>query len=475
MDDDDSGECQITITDQADIESGSLSSCAKDDLIQISIRNATGVLNFTALTEAFTIEISDSPQLQVLDFPVLQTLDGLLSNEATNLSSISLRQLTSPAPDIYPGGYNATGLGALILRDVPTLDFDNPNITSAVIVESDDCFNLPALVSAGNIHLIGSVVENCFGLEKLASVQNFTLTNITPSVITFGQAVLAVTDTLVVESSVVDPSAYEYTLELDPVASIGGGGFVTSNANLHINLGNLNSVKGNLSVNNNQNCTFNFDQLEEVDSLLVMDNPNTSLPSFPSLLRANTIHLRGYINDSNVFPALVRVADTVTIEAWNDDFNCSKLLSQYQASTINKLSCNGTDNVTETENGDPTSSPSSQSLDDVLSEAPRSRRGLSQKASASPTDGSSDTADNTKQEFGHQGINQGSSCDQTYEVDGQIPIRQVDGRMIIHENPGNELYELPSSLGAGLPEVPQFQSKTAENGTRIEDVSGDRD
>ncbi|KAI1290691.1 hypothetical protein F5Y03DRAFT_401066 [Xylaria venustula] len=314
----DSNFCEITITNQADIESGSIPSCAENETISISIRNATGVLNFTALTEAYVIEISDSPQLEILDLPALQSLYALISNGAKDLSSISLGQLTSPAPIFYSGGYwspaielningspsltqidlqDATSLNSLTLRDVPILGFNNPNITSIFTVESDTCFHLPALVSAGNIHLIGRGLEDCFGLEKLASVLNFTLTSISPSVLSFGQAVLTVTDTLVVESSVPNPSADKYTLELNPITSIGGSGFVSSNANLHIELGNLNSVKGNLSLNNNQNCTFNFDQLEEVGSLMLMDNPNTFLPSFPSLLRADSIHLRGLINE----------------------------------------------------------------------------------------------------------------------------------------------------------------------------------
>jgi hypothetical protein len=43
---------------------------------------------------------------------------------------------------------------------------------------------------------------------------------------------------------------------------------------------------------------------------------------------------------------LIAVPGTVTIEAWNSDFNCSKLVEQMQASIIQNLVCNGTNNGT---------------------------------------------------------------------------------------------------------------------------------
>ncbi|KAI0454906.1 hypothetical protein F5B21DRAFT_503932 [Xylaria acuta] len=484
--------CNITITDQADIESGSLSSCADDETLAISIRNATGVLNFTALTTASLIDVAYSPQLQILDFPHLKSLQFLTANEATNLSSILLRRLSSPAPEIYPNGdyslgavyinitgspsltdldvQDAAGLHGLALREVPGLS--NPNITSVVILESSSCLNLPALRSVRNLHLTGSNVENCFVLVKLSSVLNFTLTSIGPSEVTFGQTALSVTDTLVLESSVIDASASHFnTLEVGPVASVGSNAFVTSNANVHINFDNLNSVKGNLSINNNQNCTFNFDHLGEVDSLLLMDNPNTPLPSFPSLLRANNIHLRGYIDAANIFPALVTVSNTVTIEAWNDDFNCSKLVSQYQEGTIHKLSCNGTDNVTQTTGGGPPSSPSTPASENGLTQGAKAgigvgvtvsvlgaaiaiiwlilrfniqRKGLSHRGSTPPPVEIRDAAA-TIRESGGQGNIQEKEGNQAHEVEGQMPIHQVEGRMIVQENPGDEIYELPSA------------------------------
>lgn len=48
----------------------------------------------------------------------------------------------------------------------------------------------------------------------------------------------------------------------------------------------------------------------------------------------------------NIFPALKLARGNVTIEAWNEDFNCSKLVSQWNNGLIHQLSCNGTDNGT---------------------------------------------------------------------------------------------------------------------------------
>ncbi|KAI0456059.1 hypothetical protein F5B21DRAFT_169749 [Xylaria acuta] len=64
------------------------------------------------------------------------------------------------------------------------------------------------------------------------------------------------------------------------------------------------------------------------------DNPNSTLPWFPDLRRAANIQLRGNIDTSqgpNISPALTTVPGTMTVGAWNSDFNCSQLV------------CNGTD------------------------------------------------------------------------------------------------------------------------------------
>lgn len=50
--------------------------------------------------------------------------------------------------------------------------------------------------------------------------------------------------------------------------------------------------------------------------------------------------------DCNIFPSLKWVRDSVVIEPWNRDFNCSALREQLQRHIIPELYCNGTDNGT---------------------------------------------------------------------------------------------------------------------------------
>ncbi|KAF2963832.1 hypothetical protein GQX73_g9742 [Xylaria multiplex] len=488
--------CTVNITNQADIESGSLSSCPENAYRYINIRNATSVLNFTNLTETDYIDVAQSPQLEILDFPHLTSLRYLAVNGATALESILMRQLSSLPSDIHEDGsytlpipfsainitecpnllelniQNTTGLHVLALQNV-SLSSLNPNITSVVILETDSCLGLPDLRSTRDFHLTGTGAQGCFLFSDLSSAHNFTLTSISPSEVVFGQAALTVIDTLTLESSVVT-SDYDNTLKLDSVASVGSNAFITSNANAHIEFDSLVSVKGNLSIKNNQNCTFNFDNLGDVGNLLLMDNLNTTLPTFPSLARANSIHLRGYIDKSNIFPALTSVSDSVIIEALNDDFNCSKLVSQYQAGTIPNLSCNGTSNGTGSNSGEPSSSPS-PAPNDSLSQGAKAGIGvgvavgvlgaavaiiwlvlrfkiqlkkLSQRNPTAPPIGDNGAAQ--KQEHEVQGAIQEKPDDQIHQIGESTKINQAEGRMIIQENQGNGVHEL-ASMPSELP------------------------
>ena len=47
---------------------------------------------------------------------------------------------------------------------------------------------------------------------------------------------------------------------------------------------------------------------------------------------------------SNIFPSLKRVTGSVVIEAWNADFDCSRLEDLNRNGVINELRCNGTGN-----------------------------------------------------------------------------------------------------------------------------------
>ncbi|KAI1116722.1 hypothetical protein F5Y14DRAFT_406360 [Nemania sp. NC0429] len=482
--------CNITITNQSDIDSGSLSSCQAYATQFINIVNATEELNFTNLTKTDYITVTQSPQLKILNFPRLELLMGLSVVEANTLSSIYLRQLRSDAPRILPDQYslgnvtsikitdcpslteidipNAAGLHVLSLHNTPQLTFGNPNLTSIVGIQSSTLLYLPSVGTVQNLNLMGTGTGNSVLLPNLTSAVNFMLDKVGPGEITFDQQTITVIDTLSIDSSIVDdfyPS--KNTLDLSPIGSVGNNAVITSNANVNIDLSNLDSVKGDLSINNNRNCTFDFGRLGEVINLLLLDNPNTRLRSFPSLARANTIHVRGYIDTLNLFPALTSVSDKVTIEAWNADFNCSKLVSQYHESIIPSLSCNGTDNGTDTQG--PSSSPTPTPSGSGLAVGPKAGIGVGvavgvltaiivivwlvrrskirlrvsiDRGSQLLPPENGDIANTQHSEA--QGLTWKREDGPIQEIGGEADIQQIDGRMIVQENPGSEIYELPS-------------------------------
>ncbi|TGJ85658.1 hypothetical protein E0Z10_g3121 [Xylaria hypoxylon] len=147
------------------------------------------------------------------------------------------------------------------------------------------------------------------------------------------------------------------------IGQIGQDLIINSNSNVRIMYDGLRDVGGSLSISNNTNCTFDFSQISTAGSLLITDNTNTTVPLFPYLSRAESIYIHGLIDTStgpNIFPALEFVSGNVTIEALNDDFDCSKLISQFKEDIIHNLKCNGQNNETiapEQRLGNGTSTP----------------------------------------------------------------------------------------------------------------------
>ncbi|TRX88008.1 hypothetical protein FHL15_011110 [Xylaria flabelliformis] len=157
-------------------------------------------------------------------------------------------------------------------------------------------------------------------------------------------ALFAINGSLSISSSLLPAGdANGHPNEIAPrVITVGPDLNITSNTNVNLTFDALTSV-GGLSVYNNTNGGFKFNKISTVGSMLLVDNVNTTLLWFPALTRANNIHKRGYIDTSvgpNIFPALQSVPGTVVIEAWNDDFNCSK-------------SNNGTNNGTDATSSEP--------------------------------------------------------------------------------------------------------------------------
>jgi hypothetical protein len=93
----------VTVTSQADIDNGTLSSCQFVKILET--RNATGTLNFSNLGVAEKIHVYDSPQLQALFFPNTRTVSSLQISQATSLTNVSLPQLENPEVIPYPNGF----------------------------------------------------------------------------------------------------------------------------------------------------------------------------------------------------------------------------------------------------------------------------------------------------------------------------------------------------------------------------------
>ncbi|GAW18470.1 hypothetical protein ANO14919_079460 [Xylariales sp. No.14919] len=397
----------VTITSQDDIENGTLSTCG-DQLLSINIEDASGPLNFVNLTSATDITVHNSPQLTTLRFPELIILSSLLINQATSLTSLSLPMLSSTPPayeskrdriQFAPLSLNITGapyMADFVMKNATTFaelqlvnfgdavdGFSQMSLTdvkSTRGLEISSCLAIDDLESVDRLHLIGD--SGCGYSFSLSSVVDLTLTNAYNMGLSL--STLQVNNSLLVESStypVVDEtdrwSVYRNTVQLGAVTSVGSDGTITSNENAHFALGRLASVGGSISLRNNTNCTGDLSQISTIGKNLEMiDNVGTTLPLLPNLERAENIHLRGLINTTagpNIFPALTYIPGKVTIEAWNDDFNCSKLVSQWRDRVINNLICNGTDN------GTTTSTPSGTGNDNAAA-SPASNGSLSQAA-----------------------------------------------------------------------------------------------
>ncbi|KAI1812629.1 hypothetical protein GGS20DRAFT_599900 [Poronia punctata] len=490
--------CEITITNQDDIESANFT-CSNGGPYgpyppNIFIRDATGVLNFTQLESASGIFVTDSPQLLELYFPQLKSVEALNTTGSAALTGLYLPQMSSPSIDIDPHGDSyslgsayiiITGSPDLVNFDIPdtiglsqltlhgTPDWKISNLDSVYELESDACLSLPALETAGSLHLIGGDGStSCFTLEKLKAVTQFNLTGIQPSEILFGTTPMTIGQMLTIESSVPNGyNDYEWlpTIAAGPIEKVDGSVLVRSNANVQIDFDSLSQVNVNLSITDNRNCTFKLNHLTDVGNLEVKDNSNTTLPSFPSLQRAESIHLRGHIKDINLFPELTHVANKVTVEASNDDFNCSDLLARSKGLTNEDLICSGgRDNVSGTTNGTPSSSPSSPPTSSTHSNlSPGAKAGIGVASAVvalcaaavivwfilrlrlrrkALSEGSPLQIEKIDDSGGQSsGIQENSGDDATREVEGSALPHQLEGQMVIQENPGSEIHELPAT------------------------------
>ncbi|KAI0537756.1 hypothetical protein GGR58DRAFT_331191 [Xylaria digitata] len=366
----DGGKYGINVTSQDDIETGILSKHRCFELI--NVYDAKGSLNFTNISFIDNIIIFDSPDLEILNFP---ELSGLGYFKADNVGSLIRISMPSLAQEVFVDGYWSianTGFaitGAPVLREfdygdltelrlvtlINSGDLAFPGIESIYFLEADRNIRFPDLTTSISVAVSSTqldVTSNQF--PQLTTLSSLALEDshgyISGGIVPFHPNVF--NGSLSLRSLAFDPAPYALfpvSLDFEGTETVKLNTTVESNTNIDIYLGDLVTIGGNFSFINNTNCTLNLDKLSSVGDLIMMDNINTTIPSLPNLKAANNVHLRGYIDPTlgaNLFPALNYASGTVTVEAWNSDFDCSKLASQYRDSVIHNLNCNGTDRST---------------------------------------------------------------------------------------------------------------------------------
>ncbi|KAI1273432.1 hypothetical protein F5Y07DRAFT_411429 [Xylaria sp. FL0933] len=341
---------------------------------QININGGIKTLNFTALSHLTSMSVSNSPELKFLGFPQLVFLE--ISN-VTSLNTLSIPELnedsfTFISYDISSGttptlDLNITNAPALTTINLQKSKFlGNLNLFSLhdqvsafkamtiFSIDTDSCVDFSRAESVHDIHFykpseFQSRYRYNVPLYNLTSVGRLTMDNSPTAYSSFGTTLstlaVQVNDSVILANA--NDGAFITHYEFDRIETIHSDLNVTSFSNLQVTFDGLTQVGATLSLFNNTNCTFTFDQVSSVVDLLMVDNVDTMLPLFPKLQNVDNIYMRGYINTStgpNIFSALVLARGNVTIEAWNEDFNCSKLVSQWNDGLIHQLSCNGTSN-----------------------------------------------------------------------------------------------------------------------------------
>ncbi|KAJ3560243.1 hypothetical protein NPX13_g9367 [Xylaria arbuscula] len=358
---------------------GTLNLTVFKGVASMNINGAKGTLNLTALSDVTSMSVSHSPELKVLSFPELTLLASLEMSNATSLTTLSIPQLDggSLSFESYdsivgtgsPCNLNITNAPALTRIDLQKSTylgdlnlfgiyqqlsgFDAMTILS---LNTDSCVDFYLAERIRDIHfyeppeLLPEYLCSV-PLYNLSSVGRLTMDN-SPAVYSSFDTFLATSMVQVNDSMILanaNNRGYTDQYGFGRIETIHSDLNVTSFLNLRVTFDGLTQVGATLSLFNNTNCTFTFDQVSSAADLIMVDNVDTMLPLFPKLQNVNNIHMRGNINTStgtNIFPSLILARGNVTIEAWNEDFNCSKLVSQWNDGLIHHLSCNGTSNGT---------------------------------------------------------------------------------------------------------------------------------
>ncbi|KAI4591474.1 hypothetical protein KJ359_001006 [Pestalotiopsis sp. 9143b] len=144
--------------------------------------------------------------------------------------------------------------------------------------------------------------------------------------------------------TVTEYGATVFTMNFDGVGSIGQNLNITENMFNTLNFSFLDNINGQLRIENNTNCKLLFNGTTSIASIYAANNPNTILPGwFPRPKQVNDVFLNGYINsslESNIFPSLEIVANSIRLEPWNSDFDCASFLDRARTNGFGSPSCN---------------------------------------------------------------------------------------------------------------------------------------
>ncbi|KAI0023646.1 hypothetical protein F4780DRAFT_59379 [Xylariomycetidae sp. FL0641] len=322
--------------------------------------------------------VKDSPLLEKLIFPDLTFIYILDIEQVPNLARLSLPQLetTGPtyddtgapasvgnasAPDIVFNGTpqladiqfkNAMGFGSLAILDpgsgeYPAVDpispflymlpVNFPNLTSLAWYESNPCSDLLFVRSIENMVLrLDPAVVCSISFGALEWVRQLILEGqLGPapdrnSVLGgFDGEQVRVNDALKISfiNASDNPLSSPFVFTSPPSINCVD---IHSVINAAFTIPNLIEVRESFDFYTNSASGFNVSGITSVGNMSMIDNPETPMPVFERLERADNIHLRGHMDMSlgfNLFPSLKFVSGNVTVEAWNDDFDCSKLVS----------------------------------------------------------------------------------------------------------------------------------------------------
>ncbi|KAI0509366.1 hypothetical protein F5B22DRAFT_326932 [Xylaria bambusicola] len=303
-------------------------------------------LNATDLVENLYIEEFYNGSL-ILPVPV-EPFGGAV--RAVTLANSRRSQWTYDTVQVYGNGTSewrqVNGSRLTTFQDITYL---------SVLQLQDTAITSPTLKSITDLESDGAVLR----VPQLAYIYNATFTNFFFP--TLSSLSLQVGGDLMVQHRVPlddDDPAKDLVNSLWDVQSVDGNFAVQDWSNGTLDLSTLTTVGKQLSVRDSINTKFVFSDLSSVGNLVMENNGESLLPGdFRNLEFADSIQLKGKIDTSsfgNIFPSLKLVKQSITIEASNNDFNCSHLVFQQSQGLIGQVDCNGLDG--DDSNMDPPSS-----------------------------------------------------------------------------------------------------------------------